>query len=106
MVQGLVDLIRKIVVIVLVLELILQLQPGKDYEPYLKLFVGLFVVFALVRGIHSGISWSGLEVTLPMDVFEWSAGNIKEEVGTSEIEIPINHIEIEKIEIERIGHIP
>ena len=104
--QGLVDLIRKIVVIVLVLELILQLQPGKDYEPYLKLFVGLFVVFALVSGIHSGISWSGFEVTLPMEVFEWSAGNIKEEVGTSEIEIPINHIEIEKIEIERIGNVP
>ena len=106
MVQVLVDLIRKIVVIVLVLELILQLQPGKDYEPYLKLFVGLFVVFALVLGIHSGVFWNGLQFRFPQDVFEWSAGNIKEEVGTSEIEIPINHIEIEKIEIERIGHIP
>ena len=106
MVQGLVELIRKIVVIVLVLELLLQLQPGKDYEPYLKLFVGLFVVLALVRGIHSGISWNGLEVRFPSDVFEWSIGDIKEETGTSEIEIPINHIAIEKIEIERIGNVP
>lgn len=105
--QGFIDLIRKMVVMVLILELIMQLQPGKNYEPYLKMFVGLFIVYSLVSGIFDGALQEGFYVNWPTYELEWVEEETKEDMKEIEkIEIPINQIKIEKIEIERIGQLP
>ena len=103
--QGLIDFIRKIVVIVLLLELVMQLQPGKNYEPYLKMFVGLFLVYSLISGLSGGVLQGGFDAKLPTYTFNWSIDATEEtRNGMEKIEIPTNRIEIEKIEIERIGN--
>ncbi len=63
--------IRKIVVLVLLAELVLQLQSGKKYEPYMKLLVGIMVVYSLVSVIFG--AFGGLENALaPMQEMQWS----------------------------------
>ena len=69
--QIIIEGIRKIVVLVLLMELVLQLQAGKQYEPYIKTLVGIMVVYSLVAGIF-GV-FSGVEEMLaPMQELQWT----------------------------------
>jgi len=105
--QGFISLIRKIVVMVLLLELLMQLQPGKHYETYIKVFVGLFIVCTIVRGITGANSQGGFEINWPIYEYEMKIEDLEDkEDKTETIRIPINRIEIEKIEIERIENLP
>lgn len=105
--QGFIDFIRKIVVMVLILELVIQLQPGKNYELYLKTFVGLFMVYSMISGIMGGFLQGGYDVEWPDFEINWSLEETKEVVEEIEqIDIFVNGIEIEKIDIERIGPLP
>ena len=119
--QGFIDVIRKIVVMVLVLELVIQLQPGKNYEPYLKMFVGLFMIYSLMSGVMGSAFQSQVGKTWSEYIYDWLDdetyfGFGETEYGTTEdegnregigkIEVPIKHIKIEKIEVERIGKLP
>lgn len=112
--QFVVEGIRKVVVLVLLMELVLQLQSGKQYEPYIKMLVGIMVVYSLVSGIFGVIGNLGEGILAPMQEFQW-AGNWEFEVeyqaeDETEINIaPVTDITIEEIkihEIERIGGTP
>lgn len=115
--QIIIDGIRKIVVLVLLMELVLQLQSGKQYEPYIKILVGIMVVYSIVAGICG--AWNkmkALEIA-PIQEFVWS-GEWSVELGETEEsddekiaaeEIQIDEVIIEKIkidEMEKIGGIP
>ena len=67
--QFVIEAIRKVVVLVLLMEIVLQIQAGKQYEPYIKMLVGVMVVYSLVSGVirqtDSGI-WASLQE------FQWS----------------------------------
>ena len=66
-----VDWIRKAVVLVLLMEVVLQLQAGKQYESYLKMLVGIMVVYSITVGILGAFSkMEGLE---PMKEFQWDS---------------------------------
>ena len=54
------------------MEMVLQLQSGKQYEPYIKMLVGIMVVYSLISGIFGlfrEIENGGLA---PMQEFQWS----------------------------------
>ena len=75
--QSIIDGIRKLVVLVLVMELVIQLSPGKQYEPYVKILIGIMVVYSLSASIFGAIS--GLENTLePMEERIWSGSGMWE----------------------------
>ena len=102
--QFVLDVIRKIVVLVLLMEWVIQLQPGKSYEPYIKMLVGIMVVYSIISGI-------GSFQMPPMQEFVWSdAGvtspDIKEGVSKdSDFHIRVPHlkeIQVEQIVIEEI----
>ncbi len=81
--QVIIEGIRKIVVLVLLMELVLQLQVGKEYEPYVKMLVGIMVVYSLVAGII-GV-FSGVEKMLvPMQEMEWTGEWLWEFEGQAE----------------------
>lgn len=69
--QIVIELIRKIVVFVLLMEVVLQLQSGRQYESYIRMLIGIMVVYLLVRGVY-GI-WYSLEdgVLAPLEEFQW-----------------------------------
>lgn len=118
--QVIVDGIRKIVVLVLLMELVLQMQSGKQYEPYIKILVGIMVVYSLINGIFG--AWGSMEQRYlkPMQDFSWSgdwyvefekkAGEQTEnEVSSEKANIHIDTIEIEKIkvkEVDTLGGMP
>ena len=70
--QFIIEIIRKVVILVLLMEVVLQLQSGKQYEPYIKLLIGIMVVYSLVSGIF-GV-WDKVEdvVLAPMQEFRWT----------------------------------
>ena len=75
--QSIIDGIRKLVVLVLVMELVIQLSPGKQYEPYVKILIGIMVVYSLSASIFGAIS--GLENALePMEERIWSGSGMWE----------------------------
>lgn len=45
--QVLIGEIRKIVVLVLLMEFVLQIQPGKQYEPFVRMLAGVMVVYTI-----------------------------------------------------------
>lgn len=47
MMQTLIEGLRKIVVFVLLMELVLQMQQGKQYEPFVKVLIGIMVVYSV-----------------------------------------------------------
>lgn len=115
--QVVIDGIRKIVVLVLLMELVLQLQSGKQYEPYIKMLVGIMVVYSIVAGICG--AWGRLETLeiAPMQEFVWSGDwSVESEIQedqddkkSSVEEIQIDGVFIGKIkidEIETIGGAP
>ncbi len=70
-VQVIVEGIRKVVVLVLLMELVLQMQSGKQYESYIKMLVGVMVIYSLVVGIFG--AFSGFESVLkPMEEMQWT----------------------------------
>ncbi len=85
--QILIEGIRKVVVLVLLMELVLQLQSGKQYEPYIKMLVGIMVVYSLVSGIF-GVAGSFQERVLsPMEEFQWAGSWYFEFEAQAESEI-------------------
>lgn len=70
--QYILEIIRKIVILVLLMEVVLQLQSGKQYEPYIKMLIGIMVVYRLVSGIFD--VWTKMEtvVLAPMQEFQWT----------------------------------
>ena len=70
--QFIIEIIRKVVILVLLMEVVLQLQSGKQYEPYIKMLIGIMVVYSLVSGIF-GV-WDKVEdvVLAPMQEFQWT----------------------------------
>ena len=71
--QFLLDGIRKIVVLVLLMELVIQMQPGKNYEPYIKMLVGIMVVYSIVVGISDVFSGITSFQMKPMQEFVWNS---------------------------------
>ena len=66
-----VEWIRKAVILVLLMEVVLQLQAGKQYESYLKMLVGIMVVYSITVSILGAFSkMEGLE---PMKEFQWDS---------------------------------
>ncbi len=70
--QWIVEWIRKIVILVLLMEVVLQLQAGRQYEAYIRMLIGLMVLYNLVSGIWGAFGQLenvGLE---RMEMFQWS----------------------------------
>ena len=63
-----VDWIRKAVVLVLLMEVVLQLQAGKQYESYLKMLVGIMVVYSITVGTFG--AFFKMEAWEPMKDFQ------------------------------------
>ena len=125
--QTVIEGIRKLVVLVLVMELVLQLSPGKQYEPYMKILIGIMVVYSLTAGIF-GVFGSLEKVLEPMEDRRWNGAWIWEiqeqakeiteaqmqQEGTQDIENqtgsdktkmkipPISEIHISELHIEEI----
>ena len=70
--QFVIEIIRKVVVLVLLMEVVLQLQSGKQYEPYIKMLIGIMVVYSLVSGIFGVWNKVEAEVLAPMQEFQWT----------------------------------
>ena len=69
--QFIIEGIRKVVVLVLLMELVLQLQSGKQYESYIKMLVGIMVIYSLVVGLFGAFS-NFEEVLKPMEEMQWT----------------------------------
>ena len=70
--QFIIEVIRKVVILVLLMEIVLQMQSGKQYEAYIKMLVGIMVVYSLVSsifGVFRELENGGLA---PMQEFQWS----------------------------------
>lgn len=121
--QLFIELIKKVVVLVLLMDLVLQLQPGKVYEPYLKMLVGVMVLYSLISGIAGVWSRAGDWLVKPLENLGWiSEGYLElekqaleqttEEVAEEhsirvEVSVqPIKTIQIEDIEIGKVGIVP
>ena len=114
--QFIIEVIRKVVILVLLMEVVLQLQSGKQYEPYIKMLVGVMVVYSLVRGIFG--AWGVFEGELKE--FQWTGNwyegfqhQAEKEVENQTVQQPedissgiIQPVEIEiQTNIEPIGNI-
>ncbi len=117
----LIEFIRKAVVLVLVMEVLLWLQPGKNYGPYLKMLVGIMVVYSLVGGIFDvfGKFGKGIQFAFPEYAWtgDWSIDDLDNEaedttetahntIEIEQIDIPIQQIEIGKIALEGSDDVP
>jgi hypothetical protein len=108
----LLEWIRKAVVLVLLMEVVLQMQAGKQYESYLKMLIGIMVVYNLVSGILG--AFQNIEATglAPMKEFQWAGawyndleeevkGQVKQSVVPKvevQVEVPIE-VSVEKIDV-------
>ena len=70
--QFIIEGIRKVVVLVLLMELVLQLQSGKQYEQYIRMLVGIMVVYSLVSGILGVFTGVEDRLLAPMEEFQWA----------------------------------
>ena len=70
--QFIIEGIRKIVVLVFLMELVLQLQSGKQYEQYIRMLVGIMVVYSLVSGIFGVFTGVEEQLLAPMEEFQWA----------------------------------
>ena len=123
--QFLLDGVRKIVVLVLLMELVIQMQPGKAYEPFIKMMVGIMVVYSIVSGISDVFAGVTSFQIKPMQEFVWNSNwdeGIKgttrerdmEDNRSGEISPKVDEVQIEQIviedikvkEIEKVGGIP
>ena len=77
--QYIIEWIRKIVLLVLLMEVVLQLQAGKQYEDYIKMLIGIMVIYSLVSGIFVFAGRLEQVELQPMREFQWS-GNLFSEL--------------------------
>lgn len=70
--QYIVEWIRKLVLLVLLMEVVLQLQAGKQYEAYIKMLVGIMVIYSLVSGIFVFLGNLEQIKLEPMQEFQWT----------------------------------
>ena len=70
--SWMVDWIRRAVVLVLLMEVVLQLQAGKQYESYLKTLVGIMVVYSVAASVFG--AFSKVESLGSMKEFQWIEG--------------------------------
>ncbi len=116
--EFIIDGIRKIVVLVLLMELVVQMQSGKQYEPYIKMLIGVMVVYSIVSGISGVFAGITSFEMAPMQEFIWSGdwdaiGGVLEEEdadkgGIGDIssrveEVHVKEIVIEEIKVKEIG---
>ena len=110
--------IRKIVVLVLLMELVVQMQSGKQYEPYIKMLIGIMVVYSIVSGISGVFAGITSFKMAPMQEFIWSGawdaiGGVLEEedadkgdigaISSRVEEVQVKEIVIEEIKVKEIG---
>ena len=107
--QFVIEAIRKVVVLVLLMELVMQLQVGKEYEPYIKMLAGIMVIYSLVSGVVSVTGNFSKNMLKPMEEFQWSGdwytwGKEKalEEHDEKQIEVEVNVPAISEIKINEI----
>ena len=105
--QIVIDSIKKIVVLVLLMELVIQLQSGKQYEPYIKMLVGIMVVYSIVLGM-SGMLGRFWDFKIPpMQEYQWEGAWDMENTifaeETDDITSTIKEIRVETIKIEEIN---
>lgn len=116
--EFIIDGIRKIVVLVLLMELVVQMQSGKQYEPYIKMLIGIMVVYSIVSGISGVFAGITSFEMAPMQEFVWNGewnltGEVldeedAEEVGIGDIssgveEVQVKEIVIGEIKVKEIG---
>ena len=91
-----VDWIRKAVVLVLLMEVVLQLQAGKQYESYLKMLVGIMVVYSITVGTFG--AFFKMEAWEPMKEFQWDSAwlDIFEKDAADYVEAGLQEQEREK----------
>ena len=70
--QFIIEGLRKVVVLVLLMELVLQLQSGKQYEQYIRMLVGIMVVYSLISGILGVFTGVEDRLLAPMEEFQWA----------------------------------
>lgn len=110
--QFVIDGIRKIVVLVLLMELVMQMQSGKQYESYIKMLVGVMVVYSIVSGICGVFGNPESFRIAPMQEFVWSGEwsvtvpaeeEVKGDITSDVEEVQVEQIVIEKIKVKEIG---
>ena len=116
--EFIIDGIRKIVVLVLLMELVVQMQSGKQYEPYIKMLIGIMVVYSIVSGISGVFAGITSFKMAPMQEFIWSGdwdaiGGVLEEedadkgdigaISSRVEEVQVKEIVIEEIKVKEIG---
>ena len=116
--EFIIDGIRKIVVLVLLMELVVQMQSGKQYEPYIKMLIGIMVVYSIVSGISGVFAGITSFKMAPMQEFIWSGdwdaigGVLDEEdadkgdigaISSRVEEVQVKEIVIEEIKVKEIG---
>lgn len=74
----LIEAVKKLVVLVLLMELVIRMQSGKKYEAYIKLLVGLMVVYSVVSGVVRIFSAESLQELKPLQDYVWEAYGIFE----------------------------
>ena len=104
--------IRKIVVLVLLMELVVQMQSGKQYEPYIKMLIGIMVVYSIVSGISGVFAGITSFEMAPMQEFVWNGewnltGEALDEedtdrTGIGDISSGVEEVQVEEIVIEEI----
>jgi hypothetical protein len=114
--QWIVEWIRKIVILVLLMEVVLQMQAGRQYEAYIRMLIGLMVLYNLVGGIFGAfrkIENGGLK---EMEMFQWSkslASDLEEraeavvegtemENESANMEVQVNILPVSEINIREI----
>lgn len=114
--ELLIEFIRKVVILVLLMELVLCLQPGKHFEPYLKMLVGVMITYTLVSHMLSAISGGLVEMEQALNQYKWASDyffgekeevDYETEVSLSEIEdtnihISLGEVNVKKVKIEEI----
>ncbi len=95
-----VDIVAKIVVLILLVDLVLQLQIGKEYAPYIKVLTSFMVLATMVNLVghfFTDFSWGDIS-QIPYE--EFYVAEILEDAQDGEIssEIGIDSIQVEEIE--------
>ena len=112
----LIDFIRKAVILVLLMELVLCLQPGKQFAPYLKMLVGVMITYTLAShmiGIFSGgvgkierifkeYEWSSNWSFALEEQAEYETEASLEETENTDIHISLGEVKVDNIKIEEI----
>ncbi len=108
--QIVIEGVRKIVVLILLMELVLQLQTGKQYEAYIKLLVGIMVVFCMAQGVFGSFGHFEEWFMEPMQDFKWSGewyAELEEQAqkqadeARTQKDINVEEIKIDEIAIDR-----